>query len=215
MDLSKLPKLSDTQSQVPPPTAPAPVEALPANVSRTQAHAHQQQAIPYRPPGIGGEIWISLIVGLILAYIGGNFAGFAKAKITHQAYHTGFTWDSDGPKGKKDDEIAYFDLPGYQAWSDMGIFLFGLILLFEAAAKTLLVLKPGKLARFVLMFAILLTLVGVLLNLFACMKMLSVQITPLISGLAVAFGGFVLFDEFATLQRTLPRSRHVPARDER
>ena len=206
MDLSKLPKLSDTQSQIPPAEkAPAGAETN-AEMSNFQTGVpNYQQPMSHRPPGVGGEIWISLIVGLILAYMGGTFAKFAVAKITHQHYHSGYTWDSDGPKGNAGDEIAYFDLPGFTAWTDMGVFLFGLTLLFEAAAKTFLVLRPGAVSRLVLMLAVVLTFVAVILNVIACVKLLGVGITPLISGLAGAFGGWILFDEWATLIRTQPR----------
>jgi hypothetical protein len=80
----------------------------------------------------------------------------------------------------------------------MGIFLFGVVLLVEAAAKTFLVLKPGAFSRGFLMFAILLTFCGVLLNIYACFKLFDFGVTPLLSGLAVAFGGWILFDEWAT-----------------
>jgi succinate-acetate transporter protein len=46
----------------------------------------------------------------------------------------------------------------------------------------------------------LLTLATVLLNLFVCYRLMSIQVTPLISGLAVAFGGWILFDEWRMLK---------------
>jgi hypothetical protein len=190
MDISKLPKLSDSKAQEAPaapdqPVAPAPVPT------------------PQYPAGnIGGDIWISLIVGILLCLLGKTFASFCMAKIMHQPYHTTFFWDSDGPGGKAGEEISYFNLPGFTAWSDMGLFIFGLVLLFEAASKTLLVLRPGKIARAALMFAIILTIAGVGLNLIACVKMLGGSIIPTLSALAVAIGGWILFDEINTLKRT-------------
>jgi hypothetical protein len=197
MDLSKLPKLSDTKSQTPAEDTPQPVaDQIPAPPG--------YQPMAYRPQGIGGEIWISLIIGILLAYMGRDFARFVSTRFTHETFHTNFTWPDDDPNGRAGQEVAYFDLQNCQAWSDMGIFLFGLILLFEAAAKTFIVIKPGNVSRAVLMLAILLTLLGVVLNVIACLKMFSVQITPLLSGLAVAFGGWILFDEWITLQRMTP-----------
>ncbi len=190
MDLSKLPKLSDTKSQAADPQA-MPVDPLPLATAR--------YPVEYRPANFGADIWISLVIGIILAFLGGTFARYAIATLTHQPFHTGVNW-TDGPKAGS--EVAYFELEGFTAWSDMGIFLFGLTLLFEAAAKTLLLLRPGKFSRLVLMGAVGLTFLAVILNIIACAKMFGVGITPLLSGLAVAFGGWILFDEWATLQRT-------------
>lgn len=196
MDLSKLPKLSDTKSQTPPPPPP-PTDAPPPPPARPIDYGIAQ------PRGIGGDIWISLIIGILLCYLGGTFARFAIDKITHQPFHTTVNWTS-GPKAGT--EVDYFDLEGHTAWSDMGVFLFGLILLFEAAAKTVLLLSPGQPARIALMLAILLTLVAMLLNGIACALLFGDGITPLLSGFAVAFGGWILFDEWSTLKRTQPRA---------
>ena len=200
MDLSKLPKLSDTRSQTPPagPSDQPVAESRPTPVD----HA----SIPRYQPGLGADIWISLCIGILLCYLGGTFGHYAMAKITHRPYHTGLTWDSDGPGGKAGDEIAYFNEPGFTAWSDMGIFLFGLILLFDAAAKAMVALRPGTPARAALTVAILLTVVGIVLNMVACAKMFSVGITPLLSGFAVAFGGWILIDHWNALKRTMPRT---------
>jgi cytochrome c oxidase subunit IV len=196
MDLSKLPKLSNTKSQVPAenPTPPQPAQP---EVVNYQPYAN-------RPPSIGGDIWFSVVIGILLMFMGGTFARFAIAKITHRPFHTNYTWPDDDPKGRGGQEVDYFDLQGFTAWSDMGVFLFGVTLIFEAAAKAFIVMNPGAMSRYVLMLAIVLTLLAVILNIIAAMKMYSVDIIPLLSGLAIAFGGWILFDEWATLQR-MPR----------
>ncbi len=193
MDLSKLPKLSDTQR------AEGPV---PAETEPQQTGPSLPAAPVYRPPGIGADIWISLVIGILLCALGRSFFSFSVAALTHQPYHTGFTWDSDGPKGHAGDEIAYFDLAGETAWSDMGIFLFGLVLLFEAASKTLVMLKPGKPARAALTIAIAFTVIGVLLNVVVCIRLFNSGTVPMLSGFAVAFGGWILIDEWNTLKRS-------------
>ncbi len=182
MDFSKLPKLSDTQGQT--PSDPTPV--IP----------YQQP--PHRRAGVIGEIWVSLTIGIIFIYLGANFAHFATETMIHRPFHTGVNWTSGDKEGT---EVSYFDLEGFTAWSEMGMFVFGLTLLFEALAKTLISIRPSNVSRLALMLAIPLTLLAVVLNLIACVKMFSVGITPLISGLAVAFGGWILFDEWATLGR--------------
>jgi hypothetical protein len=196
MDVSKLPKLSDTKSQIPEPATETPVPQAPVSMNYASR--------PYQPAGVGADIWISLVVGILLCMLGGTFGKFCIAKLTHQPFHSNMFWPDNDPQGRGGQEVDYFDVQGSQAWSDMGIFLFGVILLFEAASKTALVLRPGKPARAVLMLATLLTVLGVLLNLIACFKLYSGGTIPLISGLAVAFGGWILSEEWNTLKRTTP-----------
>jgi hypothetical protein len=209
MDLSKLPKLSDTQSQAP-PVAPAPVEPFqPPGPSRSQT-------MDYRPGerqiGVGVDIWISLVIGLLLLMMGASFGKYALASLRHQPYHTNVNWTS-GPKDGT--EVAYFELEGYTALSDMGIFLFGAMLLAEAAAKFLLLIKPGTLSKAFLILATLLTAGTTLLNVYAALKMFSAGILPMIAVLAIAFGGWILFDEVTTLQRVQSGPRKVPLRGDR
>jgi hypothetical protein len=60
-------------------------------------------------------------------------------------------------------------------------------------------LKTGPLAILSLSLALLLTLVATIINLYACIKLFDFGITPIISGLAVAFGGWILYDEWQTI----------------
>jgi cytochrome c oxidase subunit IV len=190
MDLSKLPKLSDTKSQAP---AENPMPPAPQGINY-QPYANRQ-------PSIGGDIWFSVVIGIVLMLLGGTFAKFAIAKMTHHPFHTNYTWPDDDPRGRGGQEVDYFDLQGYTAWTDMGIFLFGVTVVFEAAAKAFIVMKPGAMSRYLLMLAIVLTLLAIILNLIAAMKVYSLDVIPTFSALAIAFGGWILFDEWATLQR--------------
>lgn len=197
MDLSKLPKLSDSQSQVPPPVAiPVEPENTPANARPDYRPGDRQ---PGPGIGVGVDIWISVIIGLLLLMMGARFGKWAVATLRHQPYHTEVNW-TDGPKTGS--EVSYFELEGFTALSEMGIFLFGAMLLAEAAAKFLTVIKPGNISRAFLMFATLLTLAAVLLNIYAAYKLFTINTIPFLSGLAVAFGGWILLDEITTLQRT-------------
>jgi len=109
--------------------------------------------------------------------------------------------------------VSYFELQGYTAWTEMGEFLFGLTLLFEAASKAAVAIKPGTASRWLLALSIVLTLATVALNLWACGLLLHVGITPLLSGIAVAFGGWVLYDEWQTLRLTRPVGRRTSPPD--
>ena len=193
MDVSKLPKLSDTKG------ATADERPSPAPAEQASGAVPHWEPVP-RPAGVGVDVWISTIVGLLCLSIGLPFAKFCVAKLTHQPFPTGYTWPDDDPKGRAGQEVAYFDLESHTAWGDMGVFLFGLTLLFEAASKTAVVLRPGSVSRGLLVLAVGLTVVTVGLNLYACILLQSVQITPVMSGLAVALGGWVLYDEWQTLR---------------
>jgi hypothetical protein len=197
MDLSKLPKLSDTRAAGGPvpgepdrPMDPTPVEPLPAPV----AYRHPATV---GPPGIGADIWISTIVGLLFLSLGFTFARFLGAKLAGHPFHTNINWQTGPLTGQ---EVAYFDLEGYTAWMEMGVFLFGVTLLVEAVSKTAIALRPGIVTRTLLMLAMALTAVTIGLNLYACMLLQKIGLTPIMSGLAVAFGGWVLYDEYQTLK---------------
>ena len=180
MDLSKLPKLSNTQRHIPPADGAAEV-------------AVSVIPMPNRQP-IGGAIWFNSIVGLLLLVIGHDFGRFAISKITNQPFHTGVKW-LEGPKSGQ--EVDYFELSGFTAFADMGIFLFGVGVLLEVAVKLLLAFFPRTRSMIILIaFAVATTAAVTLLNCYVCYELLNDQITPTFSALAVAFGGWTLFDQW-------------------
>ncbi len=186
MDLSKLPKLSQDSSAPP----PAPLETPPPVVP-----------LDYRPrasAGVGADIWFSVIIGLLMLYMGSNFGRFVAAKISGQTYHTNVNWTTGSLDGT---EVSYFDLQGFTAWTDMAVFLFGIVLFFDAATKAFGGARPSGFKRLLLMLATTLTLITVLLNLYVCIRLVEISVLPLISGLAVAFGGWILADEWRMLRQ--------------
>jgi hypothetical protein len=193
MDLSKLPKLSDSRSQDQSSSAPLPAEPM--------ERSDPRQPLDYRQslndPDLGADIWVNVIIGLLLIAMGFTFAKFLFAKLTGQAFHTGVNW-TGGPNAGN--EVDYFDLEGFTAWTQMGMFLFGVVLLLEAASKAAVVLRPGAASRGILKFALALTLITTALNLYVCIRMLGVGMIPLLSGLAVAFGGWILASEWRMLK---------------
>jgi hypothetical protein len=197
MDLSKLPKLSDTRTASDAtPVEPRPVQPLPDPAE------NRRPGIP-PPPGIGADVWISTIVGLLFLSMGFTFARFLTAKLGGPPFQTNITWQAGPLTGQ---EVAYFDLEGHSAWMEMGEFLFGVTLLVEAASKAAIAIRPGTITRGVLMLAMLLTAVTIGLNLYACVLLRRFGMTPLVNGLAVAFGGWVMYDEFYTLKAYRPQS---------
>ena len=212
MDVSKLPKLSDTRgaSGAANPSAADPVPAEPLVAEplpgRASGVAYAGLTTPRRQ-GVGAGVWISTVVGLLFLSIGFPFAKFAVAKLAHRPFDTGYVWPDDDPNGRAGQPVAYFDLQGYTAWTDMGMFLFGLTLMLEAASMAAVTLRPGTVSRGLLVGAMGLTAVTVLLNLYVCILVQGSGTTPLLSGLAVAFGGWVLYDEWQTLRSTSETAR--------
>ena len=224
MDVSKLPKLSDSRAAAG-AAAPVVAQGTDGDLTATTAAAEATPAAPVpveatvryrepttvtvRPPALGADVWISTVLGLLFVFLGMTFAKFVVAKLTHHAFDTGYVWPDDDTSGRAGQPVAYFDLQGYSAWTDMGVFLFGLTLLFEAASKAAVVLRPSTASRGLLGLAILLTLATVALNVVAAGLLLHYGVTPILSGLAVAFGGWILFDEWSTLQASRAAARQA------
>lgn len=198
MDLSKLPKLSDTAANSPPPVG---VEAKPVAPDQ-----RVYRPMPHGPTGVGSDVWISLILGILFISMGSQFARFAATRFKGLPYHTGMLWPVlDPPDEKGGTEVAYYDLQNFTAYTETGEFLFGLTLIFDALAKTAAVLKPGFVSRGVLSLAVVATVSAVAINLYTASKFFSTNSgTPLVSLLIIAFGGYVLYDQINTLQLTRP-----------
>jgi hypothetical protein len=176
MDLSKLPKLSKTP--LPPENSAEPA---------TPSTAAQLPAIPAASPAsIGPEFWFNAIVGLLLLFLGRRFAAYLFASVLGRPFHTGYIDDQGA-------EVSYADLMPHMMLTEGGIFLFGLVVLLEAALKAFV--GTGHRVPAVVVWAILiLAVVSTLFNLYVCYKFISEGSTPIMSGLAVAFGGFIIAD---------------------
>jgi hypothetical protein len=205
MDLSKLPRLSQTDQQTPAP------ESIPA--ARQVPH-EQPQPIPYAPVtpvtggGIGAQVWLSGIIGLLLIMFGWNFARFCSAKLTGQTFHTGVNWTA-GPK--EGGEVDYFELQGYTAYTEAGIFLFGLALVLEAFLLAT-VKRNTPASRAIVGFTLLITVLATALNLIVCGLMFKIGLLPIMSGLAVAYGGYMAMYEWQLLKDLLASARYQDAR---
>src|SRR5688500_688551 len=114
MDMSKLPKLSQTPPAPPATDAQQPGATdtgVPPAVWCRSCHAPnapgtkfcgecgarlESQALDYRPAdvraGTGAEVWVSAILGIIMMLVGRNFGAFLLARITGQPFHTGVEW---------------------------------------------------------------------------------------------------------------------------
>ena len=191
MDVSKLPRLSKTEAGG--STEGAPPGQTPQPQVNPPAQAIQPLQAPVgAAPGIGIEIWITIIVGLLFLALGRGFARYEVARIKHQPYHTGILWQ-EGPLSGT--EVPYpqldasFGLPYY---SDSGLFVFGVALILGALAQLLWLTRlPGKML--VAWIALLAVAAATIYNLFVCAKLFGADITPILSLLCVALGGYEVY----------------------
>jgi hypothetical protein len=189
MDMSKLPRLSQTnKDDAPEPVAGQPgVAPPPPPRADTVEYARRDPGEYDRGYSVGAEVWISVIFAIVYMFIGFNFARYMAAKVTGGTYHTNVNWTAGEKAGQ---EVDYYDLQGGTAHSDSAMFLFGLALLLEAIA--MLIAHSGAPAKkFFVGFALFVTLLATAYNLFVIVKLFGMGITPLMSVIAVAIGGYM------------------------
>ncbi|MGB7160535.1 MAG: hypothetical protein WBD40_20890 [Tepidisphaeraceae bacterium] len=188
MDMSKLPRLSQTNKDDAPTPIMDPATPSPPRVNDA----------PYDPPprerepvdlgySIGAEVWISVILGVVFMFIGANFARYAAARLTGGQFHTNVNWTAGDKEGT---EVDYFDLQGGTAYTESGMFLFGLALVLEAASLLVVHMgAPGK--RALVAFALFVTLLATAYNLLVVFKLFAAGVMPLMTVIAVAIGGYM------------------------
>jgi hypothetical protein len=174
MDLSKLPKLSETPR---PPPQPGP-EAPRVPVARVEPAQF----------GLGAEAWISLAFGMLLLLISHNTLGYFSSKLFHTSFEPfpdptrqyparcDFILYMDGTK------IFYRDTVTF--WSDLVVTLFAITLILDG-----LILLRARRAG-VILCALAVTTIATLANLFYLVRTISGGL-PIISILAVIFGVYI------------------------
>jgi hypothetical protein len=191
VDLSKLPRLSSSEKPPAPPSTQQPSQ--PAGEPKNVAAFPPPITNNYRQ-GIGPEVWIGVAVGLLLIAISRHFPAYVFDRLTGRPYHTGITFVSDGT------EVPYPQVEGFAMLSDAAVFSFGVAMVAEALLLLLAVMASGIVMRAAMILAICLTLAATLFNLFVSIKLLQADVMPQLSGLAVLFGGYMVFEQFRTLR---------------
>jgi hypothetical protein len=190
MDMSKLPKLSQTPA-TPPQDEPVDAQSTPSPLRAKDAGSTGLDGFSM------GDIWFSLIVGVIFLLIGRSFGEYSLAKLSHRPYHTGQVWSDEAPKAGQ--EVEYPELTGNPMLTDSAMFLFGLAIVLDAGIRVA-VLRRAR-------FSLPLAYVGFALsagvtvyNLYVAGVLLKGGVLPLMSLLAVAFGGYVAFSEWQLIK---------------
>ncbi len=96
-------------------------------------------------------------------------------------------------------EVGYRDLEGGTAFSDSAIFLMGIALLIDVGCLVASFKMTSRRCAWVT-FSLAITLSAVVYNGFVGLKLLNIGITPILSLLAVALGGYSIFYQWAMLR---------------
>ena len=182
MDLSKLPKLSQT------PAPPVPVgdeinPPVPDDSQATRVYERRgQESLSI------AEIWISLIVGLILLMWCPTMMKYLSSLI----FHTEFA-----PFFLADGTILPYPKVYPQFWSDLCITAFAFVLILEGVALSM------ARKRWLVTLAFGMTVLATLLNLGFIFATFASYGAPVVSLLAVAFGVYIALYQWRLLRSLL------------
>jgi hypothetical protein len=175
VDLSKLPRLSNSEK----PHASAPTQPpVPAQQPAASQPIPQAASYDSAPPrGFSGEAWLTLAVGIILLLMFPRFPQWGSSVV----FHTHFNQyvDADGVT-----IIPYTQVHDF--WPDLGCTLFGVVLIIEGLAMGL-AKHP-----LVLWIALALTILATGYNLVYLIVSFSQFGLAVVSALAVAFGIYLI-----------------------
>ncbi len=194
MDLSKLPKLSN--SPAPPPESAPPGSGDPTPPHRTEKPRQ------YEPASYGAaELWISVGLGLFLLFLNQNTVKYAYGKLTGTVPGIYLDPTPGVAPGTKCDYFNWLDSAGMVArhemyrdtitfWSDLAVTSFALVLILDGIVMAIS-RRPGVIAA-LLGF----TVLAILGNLFYLIKTLD-QGLAIMSAAAVIIGGYVAMLQWA------------------
>jgi multisubunit Na+/H+ antiporter MnhB subunit len=174
MDVSKLPRLSKTQNADSTPTVGANEVSPAPSEQRIQS-------------GRGPEAWISIGVGLIFLFAFPHFTQW----LVHTVFHTKTVPSFLPITDENNVEIPYQKSIFFM--SDLCVAIFTYALIVEGI--TLLLAKRP----IVVAFALLVTAAAVLLNLYYLIQSFGDGF-PMVSAIAVVFGGYMLWYQWRLLQ---------------
>jgi hypothetical protein len=195
MDMSKLPRMSNSPAPPPQPSGdPAPARA-----------EYQSRVDPAIATAAGAEIWIAAALGVIFMIMGRTFGAYLFATLAGRPFPTGVIWQT-GPNAGL--EVAYPDLQGFTMLTDASIFLFGLTLVLDAIVLFASAFA-AKVRQPLVLFGLTVTVLVTVFNIYVVIKLLSSDITPIISLLACAFGVYIAIYQW-NLFRAARAMRETP-----
>jgi hypothetical protein len=183
MDISKLPRMSKTESPANDAPAPQDPTALADTVSTTSYPAPGAYE-PHPPGGLGIEAWLSIGIGLIFLFAFPHFTQWFVHTVFHTKTVPSFLPITDSSSGTEV-EIPYSKSIFFM--SDLCVSIFSYALIVEGIALVLARRRP-----WVVVIALVITLVAVGLNLYYLLSSFGDGL-PVVSAIAVVFGGYMLW----------------------
>jgi hypothetical protein len=174
MDVSKLPKFSETKSTPPDAADNSP----PPPASQRPMHYVSEPVA-----GRGPEAWISIAVGAFLLYMFPRFLQWISSRVFHTHFDE-FQLDNV--------VVPYTQVPEF--WMDLGPVLFGVVLILDG----IVLLSSRKV--WMVAVAFVLTVVATIYNLGYVVASYSKFGAAPISFLAAAFGAYIAWYQWRTLQ---------------
>lgn len=176
-----------TPQNPPPPHPHVPHHPTPQELATPPKTNLHHYGSPVPGGFIPAEAWISLAVGVIVLFM---FPIFGQYLIMHNHtddfYAKNTFWDKNGQSIPFEQSAFYYP--------DMGMTAFGVVLILDA----LVLLRPRFVA--LLGLALALTILCVLLNIFAIIKAYDQAGFMLYNALAVAFGGYMALYDWRLIQ---------------
>jgi hypothetical protein len=174
MDLSKLPRLSESDKQGPVP------------------QAQEQPVTPVIPEPVpaGPEAWFSIVIGVILQLMSTRFWSFVFSKV----FGRSFTWTFSDTNGAP---ITYTQTVFFMG--DLAMVLFGLVLIFEGVVF----LFSRNRMLVMIAFALTCAATGFNL-VYLIQMMSKGYGLQIMSALAVAFGGYIAMTQWKMIAATRP-----------
>jgi multisubunit Na+/H+ antiporter MnhB subunit len=196
MDLSKLPRLSKTDTQAPlaesaadPPAAqPGPLPVVDYRYPGARAGA----------TGRGLEAWISIGVGLIFLFVFPHFTQWWVHSVFHTSSVPTFLPITDSNTGA---QIPYSKSVFF--FNDLAIASFAYALIIEGIALVL----AGRSRPGVVLFALAVTAAAVVLNAYYLISSYATEGFALVSAVAVVFGGYMLWFQWNLARELLAARR--------
>jgi hypothetical protein len=185
MDISKLPRMSETGKHAPQPSAQPPPGDQP---QREPERA--EPGVAYERTGPGPEIWFSIAIGVILLLMYPRFLQWVSSKLFGTHFNPFLLPDGS--------VIPYTRVPEF--WGDLGPTLFGVVLIVEGIA-----LACSR-TRAVMWAAFALTVCATAYNFGYLVVSYSRYGLAIISALAVVFGVYIAMYQWKLLQRSAWRA---------
>jgi len=181
MDLSKLPRLSETDKQTPPPQA----QSDPAPALRPLTYEYAQ------PPALASaaDAWINIAIGAILLLMNPRMLQWIGSRIFGSQFN-----EFMKPDGTV---VPYPQVPEF--WSDLGPTLFAIVLIAQGIMTAAL---PRR--RPILLAIFGLTVIATAFNFIYLITSYSTHGLAMVSALAVVFGVYMAIQQWSVLQATRP-----------